>query len=196
MMIIANIAGIFAFLFFVWKRLREDYHYEKIFSLAFYVLLGFLISFVVSLQFFKDYWFWIQFAGVALGFIIGVWRQKIKIFESLEPLVVGFLAWLSLFFLSDSITSSSVYSFAAFWVSLSCVFIFFFFDSYYRRFSWYKSGKVGFSGLATLGIFFLVRSLVALLNLPVISLVGIFDAVVSGAISFLAFLTLFNLSRK
>lgn len=194
-MIIANILGIFAFLFFLWKRLKEDYHFEKTFTLAIYTLGGLLISFFVARQFFPDYWFWVEVVGIMVGFGIGVVRQKIRLYESFEGILIGFLIWLSLIFMADSIANTSLTSFLAFWVSLFCVILFFFLDAHYRRFSWYKSGRVGFSGLVTVGIFFLARSMVALFNITVISLVGSLEGILSGVLSFISFLLLFNLSR-
>lgn len=195
-MIIANIIGFFVFLFFLWKRLKDDYHFEKTFTLAFYVLLGLLISFFVSKQFFSEYWFWMELFGVVAGFAIGIIRLKMRVFESFEGVIVGGLIWLSLVFIADSIINSSLSSFLAFWVTFFCVFIFFFLDAHYRRFSWYASGRVGFAGLVTVGIFFLIRSMVALLLVPVISLSGRLETILSGIISFSAFLILFNLSRQ
>lgn len=194
-MIIANVLGIFAFLFFLWSRLKEDYHFEKTFTLATYVLGGLFISYFIAKQFFPEFWFWIETIGIIIGFVVGVMAQKIRVYESFEGLLVGFLIWLSLVFMADSIVNSSLTSFLAFWVSLFCVILFFFLDSHYRRFSWYKSGRVGFSGLVTAGVFFLIRSVVALFNISVISLVGGLEGILSGVLSFVSFLLLFNLSK-
>lgn len=196
MVIIANIVGLFSFLFVLWKRLREDYHYEKFFTLAFFTLSGFLLSAIASNYLFKDYWFWTESLGIIVGFAVGVWRQKMRIWESFDAIFVGLLIWLSLVFFADSVKSSSLSSFLAFWVTLFCVVVFFFFDAHYRRFSWYKSGRVGFAGLATSGVFFLIRSIVALFVSGVISFVGSWEGIISGSVSFISFLLLFNLSRK
>lgn len=195
-MIIANLIGFFVFLFFIWKRLKEDYHFEKTFTLAFYILLGLLISYFLAQKLLPQYWFWIELLGLAAGFSIGTMRLKMRVWESFEGVLVGGLIWLSLIFIADSVVNSSLLSFLAFWVCLFSVVLFFFLDAHYRRFSWYKSGRVGFAGLATTGVFFLTRSVVALLSLPVISLVGRFEGVFSGIMSFSAFLLLFNLSRQ
>ncbi|MBL7036320.1 hypothetical protein ISR94_00540 [Candidatus Microgenomates bacterium] len=195
-MIIANILGIFVFLFVLWHRLRQDYHFEKTFTLAFYTLTGVLISYLVAKQFFPEFWFWVESLGVLVGFSIGVIRQKMRVYESFEGVLIGLLIWLSLTFMADSVVNASLASFLAFWITVFSVFLFFFLDAHYRRFSWYKSGRVGFSGLAVTGIFFLTRSVVALLNIAVISLVGSLEGILSGSLSFISFLLLFNLSRK
>lgn len=195
-MIITNLLGILIFLFLLWKRLKEDYPYEKIFNFAALILGGLLIGFLVSKIILPNYWFFIEIIGVAVGFIIGVIRLKLKFFEPFESLVIGFLPMLTLYFLSDSIKNSSLGSFLAFWVSIICIALFFLIDSYYRGFSWYKSGRVGFSGLFIAGLFFLIRSLSSLAFPNVISLSGNFEAYISGTIAFIFFLLLYNLSRN
>jgi len=44
--------GIIIFLFFFWKRLKEDYSSERIFSTAFYILFGIGAGFL-AVWFFK-----------------------------------------------------------------------------------------------------------------------------------------------
>jgi hypothetical protein len=80
--------------------------------------------------------------------------------------------------------------------TLILIVTFYFFETKYKNFSWYKSGKVGFSGLAVLGIFFLVRALVALSFSFVLSFAGKFESVFSGITAFLFFLGVFNLARQ
>lgn len=194
-MVIANVLGIFFFLFFLWRRLKEDYHFEKTFTLATYILLGILVTFLTSKYLLPDYWFWLIFLGSFLGFLLGVKLLKMRFYETFDGVFLGLLSWIGLIFLSDSIIQTSLYSFLAFWVTVVLVFLFFFLDSQYRRFSWYKSGRIGFTGLATAGTFFLIRSVVAAFSLPVISFLSNWEGLVSGVVSFLFFLLLFNLSR-
>lgn len=195
-MIISNIFGILIFLFLIWKRLKEDYSFEKIFNFGALILIGLLVGFLVSKKILPSYWFFIELIGIAIGFTIGILKLKLKFYESFESVIIGLFPLLTLFFLTDSIKNSSLYSFLAFWLSLICIFLFFLVDSYYRSFSWYKSGRVGFSGLLIAGVFFLIRSLISLFFPNVISLSGAFEIYISGTVAFAFFLLLFNLSRS
>jgi len=195
MMIIANIVGCLALFYLLWKKLKEDYHYERIFNLCFSLLIGVIISFFASKYFLKDYWFWIYVLGVSLSFTFGIIRQKIKFFESFEGLVIGILPWLGLYFFVEAIRMSSLFNFVAFWIVLLLVFIFFFLDSQYRKYTWYKSGKVGFSGVVTTILFFLIRSILGIFFPNIASLAPNFESILSGTFAFSFFLLLYNLAR-
>lgn len=195
-MLIANILGILVFLFLLWKRLKEDYSYEKIFNLAFMILLGLSLGFLISKKVLPEFWFFWEMIGIGTGFTLGVIKFKLKFFETFEATVISLLPILTFFFLSDSIKNSSLSSFLAFWLNLICVFVFFLVDTYYRSFSWYKSGRVGFSGVFVAGLFFLIRALISLFFPNVISLSGVFEIYISGTLAFILFLLLFNLSRS
>ena len=195
-MVIANILGILIFLFLLWKKLKEDYSYERIFNLATLILIGLLVGFLISKKVLPEFWFFLELIGVGIGFVIGVIKFKLNFFETFEGVVIGFLPLLTLFFLSDSIKNSSLSSFLAFWLSLICIFLFFLVDTYYRSFSWYKSGRVGFSGVFIAGLFFLIRALISIFFPDVISLSGNFEGYISGTLAFILFLLLFNLSRS
>ena len=58
-MIIANILGIFILLL-LWRTLKDDYQYEKIFNLAFLILFGFIAGSTLSVYVLNDYWFWLS----------------------------------------------------------------------------------------------------------------------------------------
>ena len=183
-MLIANIFGIFILLFLLWKILKDDYSYEKIFNLGFLMILGFVIGLVISKYLAKDYWFWIYLLGLTSGFMFAILKQKMKFFDSFEGFVVGSLSWVSLVFLSDAITKSSLSSFVSFWVSLLCIFLFFFLNTVYKSFTWYKSGKVGFSGVVTAIVFFIICAILG--HEPFLSL----------TVAFFLFLLLYSLAKK
>lgn len=187
-MVIANFLGLFLFFFLLWKRLKDDYSYEKIFNLAVIILIGLLVSFLFSQKFLTGFWFWIEVVGIVLGFIFGIKSQKIKFIESFEGLVIGLLPWLGFYYLSDAILNYNLISFLYFWLTAISIFLFFFLDSQYKKFTWYKSGRVGFSGILTLAVFFILRA-------------GLFynkiiEVCLSGTISFALFLLLYNLAKS
>jgi len=192
----ANVLGIFVFLFVFWKRLREDYSSEIIFNTAFYVLIGVLIGFLISLKFAPSASFWFAFVGATLGLGFAILRLRVKFYETFEALIISSFPWISFVFLSDSVTHSSLSSFLAFVVILIFVFISYYLDTHYKNFTWYKSGKIGFAGLSALGLFFIVRSILAIFTVNMLSFVGLrVEAIISGTAAFTCFVLLFNLGR-
>lgn len=189
------ILGGFIFLFILWKRLKEDYFDNQIFTTGFYIfgLVG--VANLVSWYFLKDYWFWLSLLGIFLGVIAGKFRFKLRYFEVLEACVVALFAPAIMLLIYDGIRFKHAFSFFA--ISIIALFIglYYIFSIRYRTFTWYRSGRVGFSGLAILGLFFLVRALVAIWFPHVISFVDR-DWLISGSLAFITFLALLNLSLK
>lgn len=184
-MLIANILGVFLFLYLFWKRLKDDYLSEKIFNSEIILLSGISLALLISRFFLSNYWFWFVILSIFISeFIISV-KVKLKFFESLDAIVISLIPWLSTYYLSGSISNSSLHMFIAFWICLLLIFLFFLFDYYYKSFSWYKSGKIGFSSLAVITIFFFLRS-VLIIN---------FESYISGAIALTSFLLLYKLSK-
>jgi len=193
--VIANILGVFLFLYLYWKRLKEDYSAEKIFNSGFIVLSGIFLGMAISKIFPNVYWFWIIILNIVIVEVINFFKLKIKFFESLDALVISLLPWLSLYYLSTSISTSNLLSFLAFWVCLLLIFLFFLFNNFYRTFSWYKSGRVGFSGVVVLGVFFGIRFISSIFISNVVSFAGTLEPFISGTFFVCTFLLLFRLSR-
>lgn len=201
------IIGFLPFLFFFWRRLKEDYTSNQIFTSGFYIFfLVVFLSLIFSLLIPKvvgqtaifsttGLWFWGGIFGFLIGIGISIWKLNMKFFEILEAGNLGLLFWICLIFLIDSVKNSSLISLISFVVLSVLIFLFFFLDARYRKFTWYRSGKIGFSGLSVMGIFFLLRAIVALFFPFVLSFVGKVDALISGSISFILFLLLYNLSE-
>lgn len=186
----------FFLLYLFWKKLKEDYAASIIFTTAVYSSIGVLAGYLVSLRFFSEWWFYWEVLFLVAGLLIGVLRFRLRVFEILEAATVSFLPWFSFIFLKDSILNQSILS-LLFSIFLMILLAFFFFlDKHYKRFTWYKSGKIGFSGMTTLGTLFLIRALVGAFNLPMLSFVGKSDSILSAIISFSAFLMVYNLSRS
>ena len=193
--LVANFVGILVFLFIFWKRLKEDFAAEIIFRSSFYILLGVLAGYLVSLNFFPSWFLWIEFLGIIVGLSISIYFLKMRFYETFEALIISVLPWLGFIFLADSVARTVLGSFLAFIVILIMVFMAYWLDTHYKSFAWYKSGKIGFAGMATLGIIFLIRSLIAISGITMLSFVGKIDAIMSGVLAFGCFLLLYNLGR-
>lgn len=195
-MLIANILGVFIFFYLLWRTLKEDYSYEKIFNLSFLIILGALLASLILLYLKTSFWFWILLLASFSGFLIGILKQKMKFFETFEGFVIGILPWIGLVFISDAIKNSSLSSFLAFWAILILVFLYFFLNSFYRTFTWYKSGRFGFSGVFVAIVFFIIRAASSLFFPSVISFAGKFEVYLSGSAALLLMVLLYNLARK
>ena len=194
--ILVSLSGIIIFLLVFWKRLKEDYASNQIFTTSFYVLSGVALGYFISRRFLPNAWFWLVLGGIMLGLTLAVLRFKLKPFEAVEALTVGLLPWLGLLYLKDSIDHSSLSSFLAFFAVTCLLTLFSYLDNHYKNFSWYKSGRIGFAGLTTLGLFFLIRGMFASFFPFVISFLGRHEAIISGVSAFVLFLLTFNLARK
>lgn len=194
--VVFNTFGIFFFLFIFWKRLKEDYVSNMLFTMAFYIIVGVFLGRAASFYFLPQWWFWTSFVGLLLGYFIGILRYKLKVFESMDALVPGIIFWLSFYFLQGAIVTSNLPGLLASVYLLVLGILYFIFDKHYKSFSWYKSGRIGFSGLTVLGILFLSRAIVAATFPNVLSFVGTLDVILSAVIAFIAFLSVFNLARK
>lgn len=177
-----GIVGILFFLFIFWKRLKEDYSSEIIFGVAITILVGQSIGLLISYFFLPQYFFWLGTAGSLLGMFPMVFKYKLKPIETLEALFLGSQPFISLMFFKDSMINSSLNSFLAFVASLILIFGAYWFDVNYKSFSWYKSGKIGFAGIAIGIVFFLARIIVAAFGVSVISFVGKLDIWLSGSV--------------
>jgi hypothetical protein len=191
---VTGLAGGILFLFIFWEKLKEDFSSDLIFKMAFNILLPLSILNFVALRFFPPFFLWLSFFGGLIGIFISVFKFKVNAFEIFEVYVVSGIPWLSLVFLTDSVTRSSLYSFLAFLVSLILIFISYWLDVHYKSFSWYKSGKIGFTGIATLILIFCIRLVLDIFRIGMISFVGQLDGILSGlgllvCIGFLAKLT-------
>jgi len=190
-----TILGIIIFLFIYWKRLKEDYSSSMVFTSGLYVILGIGIFGAIASRFLPVWWFWFDMLGVAVGLGLSILRYKLRFFETLEALTVALIPWFSFVFLINSIQTSSLVSLVGFIIMLLLLVSFYYFDARYKRFVWYRSGRIGFSGLTILGVFFLIRSLVAVFLSDVLSFVGTLDVLLSAVLAFSAFLAVFNLAR-
>jgi hypothetical protein len=188
--------GLFVFLFIFWKRLKEDYASEIIFKTAFNMVLGVAVGYLVAKKLAPEWFFYIELIGIVIGLLVSSFRLRVRLFETVEASVLGFLPWLSIFFLQDSVRNFSFTSFLGFVAILIFIFVFYYLDGHYKQFSWYGSGRVGFVGLATMALIFLSRSVVATFGITMLSFVGRYESIISGASAFICFILIYNLGRK
>src|SRR4030042_5727608 len=185
--------GILGFLFLSWRRLKEDYTSAIIFSFSFlllaFIALGSLIGILLGRSLAasnifnpQGLWFWGAFIFGSIGFAIcfftprGLAHFRMRLLETLEAVGLGFI----FLFFCISFGKSILFS-----VAVGILIPFFFvINARYKSFSWYTSGKVGFAGLAVLGIFFLIRAIVALIDPTMISFIGKLDAILSSVVAF------------
>lgn len=176
--------------------MREDYTSSQIFTTSVYILLGAGLGVAFSLKIAHSWWFWFLLIGMALGFGLGVWRFRLRFYEALDSMISSLLPWLGVFFLSDSIVNLKLSSLVASALTFLLVALYWYLDSHYKNFTWYRSGKVGFAGLTTAAAFFLVRAALAIPFSFVLSFSGKFEALISAITAFIFFLLIFNLSRQ
>lgn len=194
--ILLNILGFLVFLFLFWRRLKEDYPAEIVFSSGAIILVSGAFLRFASVAAFPQGWFWGFVFGSFCGLLIAKYKYNLRFYETLEVCIISFLPWLAFIFLADSVMIASWSSFVGFVVVMCLVLLFLFLDSRYRQFSWYASGRLGFSGLSTLGIFFLLRAAVALAFPSVLSFLQKGEVYLSGSFALICFLLVFNLARK
>lgn len=193
--LLANFAGVMFFLFIFWFRLKEDFIANQIFGSAFIILTSVVVGRIFANLVLSNYWFWLDIISISLGFVLAISRFRIRLLEAAEAVIIGLLPWLSIYFLIDFVIESKLSSLIGSAVLLVLIILFFIVDKHYKRFSWYKSGSVGFSGFSTLGLFFLIRAAVALFADGVLSFSGNYEVYVSAVFAFLSFLVVFNQAR-
>lgn len=194
--ILAGIVAVFFFLFIFWKKLKEDYASDIIFQVAMWILAGMALGLTASKIFLPSWFFWFALMGGLIEFMFMFLKFKLKFNQSLEAFILAGIPIISLMFFADSVTSFSLNSFIAFVATLVLLFLAYWFDTHYKSFAWYKSGKIGFSGLATGAVFFLVRTVIAILNVVMISCVGKVDAIISGILAVACLGLLVHLGRE
>lgn len=190
-----TILSLLTFLFLFWKRLKEDYSSEIIFKSAIYILIGIWIGIAFAIKLYPLWFFWTAFVGGLLGLTLAIFKLRVRFYETLEAFIISSLPGLSLIFLSHSATRGSLSSFLAFVIILIMVFVSYYFDTHYKRFTWYKSGKIGFAGVAVAVLFFLVRTAVAIAKVTMLSFVGSSEAILSGLMTIAGFVLLINLGK-
>ena len=194
--ILIGILGLLLFLFVFWKRLKDDYSSDIIFQSAFSIFIGLSLGLVASRLLAEKWFFWMALGGSAAGMLLMINKFKLRFFETLEAFLLASLPLTTLMFFADSVKNVSSTSFFAFIAVLVISFFAYWVDVHYKGFSWYKSGRIGFTGLSLAAVFFLTRTVVAILGFDVVSFVGIYERYVSGAFFIISLGTLIRLANK
>ena len=190
-----NIFGIIIGLFLFWRRLKEDYIENQIFSVAFLSIFIFIAFYFISRVFFQKWIFWLPLIG-SYGVLILLGKKLgMRIFEVADAAVIAYLGWFSVNSVIFLIQLKNIQSLILVITNLVFLFAFFLIDSQYKRIPWYRSGRTGFTGMFILGLFFLIRAAVALLAPDMLIFLLEYDIFISGVISFISFLMIFNLAR-
>lgn len=194
--IFVSTLGVFIYLFLFWKKLKEDYDAESIFSTSLFSIIAGYIGFLISKRFLPINPFHFFFLFSTAGLVLTARKYKLRFFETFEIFIFAALPLYSLLFLKDAVVANSISSLVGFLAVMMVVGLFMIIDGKYKTFSWYKSGKVGFTGLFVTGVFFLLRAAISVYFENVFSLGGAGETVISSVFSFVMFLLLFNLSRN
>ncbi len=205
-LIIALPIAILGFLFLFWRRTKEDYSSDQIFSFSFLIMISMLVGFSIGI--FLDnkipaskvfspqgLWFWGSFVGACIGFGVAFLKLKLRFFENLEAAGLGFIFWIFAISAVNSIQAGNLKLLIYSIIIGSLIPLFTVLNSRYKRLIWYKSGKVGFSGLSVLAILFLTRVVVALVDPRMLSFTGKFDAIIDSLVAFAFLITLFKLGE-
>ena len=191
------------FSFVLWKKLKEDYTHDLIFG--FTIITVFIAAFgvIIASNFIPGFSFWIVFL---LQIICVTWFVKAGYFKFYELVDAFAVAWLTFFLLGNlsdlliQIIRDRGIRILDLHFLLHVLLIGFVFLLYktvlkrYRGFSWYPSGKIGFLGFAVLALYFIFRSLVAILISGVLPFFGIkglpvwdVSRIVDASLSFVLF---------
>lgn len=199
--------ALFFHLFLYWRRLKEDYSSPQIFLTAFltifltaataWLTLVFLVPRLHSSPIFEPsgLWFWSGTLGFILSMLVVVYRFHFQFFETLEANVPGILLFLFSLLLTRTLFLFTLPNLLGCLVLLALVIFYYLLNHHYKKFSWYHSGKVGFSGLVVLAVFFLLRAAVAVHFGTMLSLSGRVEIVASSVAAFLLFFAVYNLSE-
>lgn len=185
------------FLFVYFRKLKEDFLPSQIFRDGTIILFLTSLGAIISTAFVPGLWFWLSAIGFLIGFVVAIIRSRIPLFEGLEASTIGVFWLLFFYYLFQVIKIPEIPQFAGLLGIIFTFIIYLFFTFNYKRFTWYRSGKIGFAGLATLACFFLIRAITVLLFDNVLSLgSGRYDAIASGIVAFGLFFWLIRISLK
>lgn len=155
--------GVFLFSFTLWKALKEDYTRDTIYTFTLLILVFSALGGILGNKIAPEFTLWfVILTNVLLGSLV-IKRLEIHFFELIDALVPASLYFLvfghlGVFLLN--LENRTYLGLLPMLIALASLFVFKFLVGRYRRFSWYPSGKVGFAGLATVGVYLLLHSVI------------------------------------
>lgn len=193
--ILFGIVGLFIYLFLFWRRLKDDALPGAIFTTSLYVLIGGILATIGSYYLSIQWVFWFALVGSSIGVLVGKMRYKIPTIELTEAAGLGLMVIFTFVNLDQVLVGKYV---NLLWVftGFALIILFYFLDAHYKKFTWYKSGRIGFAGFFVFGIFFLIRGLVAVLREAMVSFVSPYDIYLSFTFALISFSVIAYLSRK
>lgn len=181
---LVNFLAFFVFAFVLWRKLKEDYPNDKIFLLT----LGLAGSMLIGNWAFGRWPLFSFWASLVLVVAIGTYLVKkldFRLFEMLDAIAPGWFWFLLLGSLTGFLSTRTIEVLVEPAIAGLALLGFTFFNARYRTFSWYPSGKIGFAGVGSLGIYFLLRSIFGVYTALTSSLsIGVFSGII-GLVLFL-----------
>lgn len=170
--------GVVFFSFSLWRSLKEDYPAEKIFILTLVLTGTGFLSWSILGERAGSFGFWLVGAILVL---VGAWalkKMEFKFFEFVDAFAPSWFLLVLFLYLAYFIKSFNLLFLLYLTAGVLSFFTYRFLLARYRRFSWYPSGKVGFAGFSSLGVYFVLRGAVVFYGNPVLSLdnTALFDA--------------------
>lgn len=170
-----NSLAVFAFAFILWRKLKEDYSHEDVFKFTLAISVACGLGLWVGSAWLAGFVFWVvALAGMGAGYLY-LRKLNLKFFEVIDALALGIFCALILVYLGHfislfpeinnfvpSMSGINYYHLAHILLILSLIILYDYFMKNYRRFAWYPSGKIGFSGLASLALFFFMHGVINL----------------------------------
>ncbi|HOZ80711.1 MAG TPA: hypothetical protein PK370_00625 [Candidatus Woesebacteria bacterium] len=179
---IIKLVAVLFYLYYLWKRLRDDYKTDWLISLGWVSLLGMLVGGrivygLVNWGIWNENWVnWLMvfshpgfnFLGGLLGWAIAVYLYNIesgwKNWAFMEDILPSFWIFLMIFLLGELVASKGDIKVVFVFIPILISFILgWLVSKKYRSFWWYKSGKKGFGFFFSMIVYGISRSVVGIL---------------------------------
>lgn len=172
----------FAASFILWRSLKEDYQEEEILTFTLYLFIGailgarivYILSNFSAFGFSVSSWLlWTRYPGFSLlgailggGVLLYYWskRKQWDLWLVGDKLIFVFLSAQILGSLGGYLSTASFFYLVMLILSTFILGVCWLMNQHYRKFLWYKSGKVGFVACVGFFFFFLGLSLLEILT--------------------------------
>lgn len=195
--------------FVLWKYFREDYPEEEILTFTIYLFLTSLIgarifyiaeNFPVFGLYFDKWLFWSKYPGFSFigaflggGFFLNYWVKKKKwdLWLLADKTVIIFFLVQMIGGIGLVLSTVNRFDFIRLLIVTGLFFLSYYLLGHYRKFVWYKSGKIGFVACFGLALYFLFFGLLEFFKRN-----GIYwDIFIFPVFSIISFLFLYRRSK-